>query len=174
MLNVLNPPLVTIRVGQPVAELKGKSPDADTKRESWEKGAVREDVANETQRHVAYVFDTAGQESTLAPYLAAGFVILFTPILFPLAVFTYRVIRPQEKIGEIYERNLAEEALWLGGLVATLMPEEPEALGLLAPGGTLYGFSETGQVVSINRTTGRGTLVSTQAAEFWGAGVTTA
>ena len=29
-------------------------------------------------------------------------------------------------------RNLAEEALWLGGLVATLMPEEPEALGLLA------------------------------------------
>jgi RNA polymerase sigma-70 factor (ECF subfamily) len=29
-------------------------------------------------------------------------------------------------------RNLAEEALWLGGLVATLLPEEPEALGLLA------------------------------------------
>ena len=32
-------------------------PDADAKRESWEKGAVREDVANETQRHIAYVFD---------------------------------------------------------------------------------------------------------------------
>ncbi|HEX4976679.1 MAG TPA: aminopeptidase N, partial [Nocardioides sp.] len=30
---------------------------------------VREDVANETQRHVAYVFDTAGQEEALAPYL---------------------------------------------------------------------------------------------------------
>jgi RNA polymerase sigma-70 factor, ECF subfamily len=29
-------------------------------------------------------------------------------------------------------RNLADEAIWLGGLVASLLPEEPEALGLLA------------------------------------------
>ena len=29
-------------------------------------------------------------------------------------------------------RNMAEEALWLGRLVASLLPEEPEALGLLA------------------------------------------
>jgi len=29
-------------------------------------------------------------------------------------------------------RNLADEALWLGGLLASLMPEMPEALGLLA------------------------------------------
>ena len=29
-------------------------------------------------------------------------------------------------------RNLAEEAIWLGRLVASLLPEEPEALGLLA------------------------------------------
>jgi RNA polymerase sigma-70 factor (ECF subfamily) len=29
-------------------------------------------------------------------------------------------------------RNLAEEGIWLGRLVASLMPEEPEALGLLA------------------------------------------
>ena len=29
-------------------------------------------------------------------------------------------------------RNLAEEALWLGRLVTVLLPEEPEALGLLA------------------------------------------
>ena len=50
-------------------------------------------------------------DNPLAPYLAAAFVIVFTPILFPLAVFTYRVIRPQEKIGEVYERNLAEEAM---------------------------------------------------------------
>jgi hypothetical protein len=26
-------------------------------------------------------------------------------------VFTYKVIRPQERIGDIYERNLAEEAM---------------------------------------------------------------
>ena len=50
-------------------------------------------------------------DNPLAPYLAAAFVIIFTPLLFPLAVFTYRVIRPQERIGEVYERNLAEEAL---------------------------------------------------------------
>src|SRR3972149_9796891 len=47
----------------------------------------------------------------LAPSPASAFVIVFTPILFPLAVFAYRVIRPQERIGEVYERNLAEEAM---------------------------------------------------------------
>jgi len=50
-------------------------------------------------------------ENPLAPYLAAAFIIGFTPVLFPLAAFVYRVIRPQERIGEVYERNLAEEAL---------------------------------------------------------------
>jgi RNA polymerase subunit RPABC4/transcription elongation factor Spt4 len=50
-------------------------------------------------------------DNPLAPYLAAAFVIVFTPILFPLAVFTYKIIRPQERIGEVYERNLAEEAM---------------------------------------------------------------
>ncbi len=50
-------------------------------------------------------------DNPLAPYLAAAFVIIFTPILFPLAVFTYRIIRPQERIGDVYERNLAEEAM---------------------------------------------------------------
>lgn len=50
-------------------------------------------------------------DNPLAPYLAAAFVIVFTPILFPLAVFTYKVIRPQERIGDVYERNLAEEAM---------------------------------------------------------------
>ena len=33
---------------------------------------------------------------------------------------------------EARRRNLAEEGIWLGRLVASLMPEEPEALGLLA------------------------------------------
>ena len=33
---------------------------------------------------------------------------------------------------EARRRNLAEEGLWLGRLVASLLPEEPEALGLLA------------------------------------------
>ena len=50
-------------------------------------------------------------ENPIAPYFAAAFVIMFTPLAFPLAVFIYRVTRPQERIGEIYERNLAEEAM---------------------------------------------------------------
>jgi RNA polymerase sigma-70 factor (ECF subfamily) len=33
---------------------------------------------------------------------------------------------------ETRRRNLAEEGIWLGRLVATLLPEEPEALGLLS------------------------------------------
>jgi RNA polymerase sigma-70 factor (ECF subfamily) len=33
---------------------------------------------------------------------------------------------------EVRRRNLAEEGIWLGRLVASLLPEEPEALGLLA------------------------------------------
>jgi len=33
---------------------------------------------------------------------------------------------------EIRRRDLAEEAIWLGRLVCSLLPEEPEALGLLA------------------------------------------
>jgi RNA polymerase sigma-70 factor, ECF subfamily len=33
---------------------------------------------------------------------------------------------------EFRRRNLAEEAIWLGRLVASLLPQEPEALGLLA------------------------------------------
>jgi RNA polymerase sigma-70 factor, ECF subfamily len=33
---------------------------------------------------------------------------------------------------EVRHRNLAEEAIWLGALVASLLPDEPEALGLLS------------------------------------------
>jgi aminopeptidase N len=44
-------------------------PDEAAKAESWETGAVRPGVANETQRSVAYVFDTAGQPELLTPYL---------------------------------------------------------------------------------------------------------
>ena len=40
-----------------------------------------------------------------------AWIILFTPIFFIFAVLVYRIVRPHEKIGEVYERNLAEEAL---------------------------------------------------------------
>ncbi len=47
----------------------------------------------------------------ILPYFAASLIILFTPIFFIFGVLTYRIVRPQEKIGETYERTLAEEAL---------------------------------------------------------------
>jgi hypothetical protein len=50
-------------------------------------------------------------ENPILPYFAASLIIVFTPIFFPFAVFAYRIVRPQEKIGEVFERNLAEEAL---------------------------------------------------------------
>ena len=50
-------------------------------------------------------------DNPILPYIAATLIVLFTPLLFPFGVVVYRIIRPQEKIGEVYERNLAEEAL---------------------------------------------------------------
>jgi len=50
-------------------------------------------------------------DNALLPYLAAAGIILFTPVFFILAVWVYKIIRPHEKIGEVWERNLAEEAL---------------------------------------------------------------
>ena len=50
-------------------------------------------------------------DNVILPYLAAAGIIVFTPIFFILAVWVYKIIRPHEKIGEVWERNLAEEAL---------------------------------------------------------------
>ncbi len=50
-------------------------------------------------------------ENPILPYGAASLIIVFTPIFFPFAIIVYRIIRPQERIGEVYERALAEEAL---------------------------------------------------------------
>jgi hypothetical protein len=47
----------------------------------------------------------------ILPYFAASLIIIFTPVFFVFAVIAYRIVRPQEKIGETYERTLAEEAL---------------------------------------------------------------
>jgi RNA polymerase subunit RPABC4/transcription elongation factor Spt4 len=50
-------------------------------------------------------------DNPILPFGAGALIIVFTPLLFPFAIIVYRIIRPQEKIDEIYERNLAEEAL---------------------------------------------------------------
>ena len=50
-------------------------------------------------------------DNPVAPYLVAAIVILFTPVFFILAIIVYRIVRPHERIGEVNERALAEEAL---------------------------------------------------------------
>jgi RNA polymerase subunit RPABC4/transcription elongation factor Spt4 len=50
-------------------------------------------------------------ENPVLPYLAAALIVVFTPVFFVFGIVVYRIIRPHEKIGEVYERNLAEEAL---------------------------------------------------------------
>ena len=50
-------------------------------------------------------------DNPILPYLASAGIILFTPIFFVLGVWVYKIVRPHEKIGEVWERNLAEEAL---------------------------------------------------------------
>jgi RNA polymerase subunit RPABC4/transcription elongation factor Spt4 len=50
-------------------------------------------------------------QNPILPYLASAFIIVSSPLLFWASIIVYRIIRPQEKIGEVYERNLAEEAL---------------------------------------------------------------
>jgi RNA polymerase subunit RPABC4/transcription elongation factor Spt4 len=50
-------------------------------------------------------------DNAILPYIAAAGIIVFTPIFFILAVWIYKIVRPHEKVGEVWERNLAEEAL---------------------------------------------------------------
>jgi RNA polymerase subunit RPABC4/transcription elongation factor Spt4 len=50
-------------------------------------------------------------DNAILPYLVAAGIILFTPVFFIFAVWVYKIVRPHEKIGEVWERNLAEEAL---------------------------------------------------------------
>jgi RNA polymerase subunit RPABC4/transcription elongation factor Spt4/low affinity Fe/Cu permease len=50
-------------------------------------------------------------DNPILPYLVAAGIILFTPVFFILAIWIYKIVRPHEKIGEVWERNLAEEAL---------------------------------------------------------------
>ena len=47
----------------------------------------------------------------ILPYLAAVLIIVLTPVFFIAGVIVYRIVRPHEKVGEAYERGLAEEAL---------------------------------------------------------------
>lgn len=59
----------------------------------------------------AYRDMTHRTANPVLPYLAAAWIILFTPVFFVFAAILYRIVRPKETIAESNERNLAEEAM---------------------------------------------------------------
>jgi hypothetical protein len=50
-------------------------------------------------------------ENLILPFLASAMIILATPLLFPLALYVYKIMRPPERLADVYERNLSQEAL---------------------------------------------------------------
>ena len=48
---------------------RGAARPRETKAQAWNDAALSNDVSNETQRSIAYVFDGSEQEEVLAPYL---------------------------------------------------------------------------------------------------------
>ena len=64
----------------------------------------------------------ARTSNPVVPYLAAALIVGFTPVFFIFGIIVYRIIRPQERRGEAYERGLAEEAL-----IAEIEQIEPPA-----------------------------------------------
>jgi RNA polymerase subunit RPABC4/transcription elongation factor Spt4 len=59
----------------------------------------------------AYRDMSARTMNPVAPYLAAGLIIVFTPVLFVFSWLLYRILRPHETVAEANERALAEEAM---------------------------------------------------------------
>jgi len=53
----------------------------------------------------------ARTKNVVLPYLASGLVILATPFFFLVAILFYKIVRPPEKLGDVYERHLSEKAL---------------------------------------------------------------
>jgi len=58
--------------------------------------------------------------SPIVPYLAAGVLVIASPVLFPLALIVYRVVRPAETLAEARARALDNRltALERSGLLA--------------------------------------------------------
>ncbi|MDX6299873.1 MAG: aminopeptidase [Nocardioidaceae bacterium] len=59
----------TISGWERAAAARAVLPSAESKAAAWHEAAVSEEVSNETQRSIAYVFDTSGQAEQLRPYL---------------------------------------------------------------------------------------------------------
>jgi hypothetical protein len=53
------------------------------------------------------------QDNVVAPYVAAGAVVLASPVLFPLALLVYRIVRPPETLSEARQRHLEDRIVEL-------------------------------------------------------------
>lgn len=53
----------------------------------------------------------ARTDNVVLPYLAGALVIFFTPLLFPLGLIVYRIVRPDDRVDERRERELSEALL---------------------------------------------------------------
>jgi len=59
----------------------------------------------------AYRDMTHRTANPVLPYLAAAWIIVFTPVFFAFSAVLYRIVRPKETLAEANERALAEEAM---------------------------------------------------------------
>jgi aminopeptidase N len=59
----------TISGRERAAAARAVLPSAEAKAQAWNDAALRDDISNETQRSIAYVFDCSEQEDVLAEYL---------------------------------------------------------------------------------------------------------
>jgi hypothetical protein len=79
-------------------------------------------------------------DNPVLPYLAAALVVLFTPVLFVFGIIVYRIVRPHEKIGEIYDPNVPDVCQARGRGVDHLSdlpyPAQQGVRSLRAPGGS--------------------------------------
>ncbi|MBZ0118091.1 MAG: hypothetical protein K8H88_13895 [Sandaracinaceae bacterium] len=82
---------------------------------------------------------------------------------------------PADVLGRILFASDGSSTVVVVGPVTDGTTDFTEIFGLGYWGRALYGFSNDGQLIEIDRMTGRGTAVpvSTGASQFWGAGVTT-
>jgi RNA polymerase subunit RPABC4/transcription elongation factor Spt4 len=76
----------------------------------------------------AYADATVRTESSLAAVLAAGWIVLSTPVLLPLALGVYRAVRPQQAAAESRATRVA-----LDLAVATIAPACPHCAARIDP-----------------------------------------
>lgn len=62
------------------------------------------------------------QRDAALPFIAATAIVVASPVLFPLAVIVYRIVRPSETLAEARERELADRVTELEAETRLLCP----------------------------------------------------